>query len=419
MTVLSAFPSDHLMKTKKLIDYLRAEEIELKKNGAWEEKDYLQYTALLLHKIDRLIYKSNDFSDFKELKELARAEIGDHRLAVVIEAELGIYELEPYLNRIYGESLVLVILKKAEGLYTLRRLDPFMPVGLNTVYQKLNAMDPDVSCKKNGRKWGGSDDIGGSPRGAATKLTPQEIAQACRDAFQKTGFVGHAIHFFHALVIVAAILGAAEICKFYFTANFYPEDSARANLLLVSDLSFFAALAFFAALSLAIVSRTRWWRFGIRIPTGKDWWLLLPIIMLAAFAQGVYFPQKFFLHRGSGQSLIYLILTIPLALELLFRSLAHGILAKDATIQSCRSKWFLSYPTVASAILYAAFIAYLVLLPDILHGSLQMKVVLICVLAAIAFGLTAGIIRERSQSVFPVILLHAAAITVFVFFNSI
>ena len=419
MTVLSAFPSDLSMKTKKMIDYLRAEENELKKNGDWEKMDYLQYTALILHKIDRLMYKSHDFSDFKELRELARSEIGDHRLAVVIEAELGIYELEPYLNRIYGESLGLVILKKAEGFYTLRRLDPFMPVGLNNVYQKLNAMDPDVSCRKNGRKWGGSDDIGGSPRGTATKLTPQEIAQACRDAFQKTGFVGHALHFFHALAIVAAILGASEICKFYLTANFSPDNISRINSSFVSDLSFFGALAFFSALSLVIVSRTRWWRFGIRVPTGKDWWLLFPVIVLAVFAQGIYAPRAFFPQSGPDESFVYMILLIPLALELLFRSLAHGILAKDATIQSCRSGWFLSYPAVASAILYAAFIAYLVMLPDILHGALQVKVAVICVLAAIAFGLAAAIVRERSQSVFPSIFLHATAMTVLGFWNVI
>ena len=419
MNVLSAFPPELLKKTEKLIDYLRAEEIELKKNGMWEENDYLKYTALILHKIDRLIYKSHDFSDFKELKELARSEIGDHRLAVVIEAQLGIYELESYLNRIYGESLGLVILKKGEGHYTLRRLDPFMPVGLNNVYEKLNAIDPDVSCRKNGRKWGGSDDIGGSPRGTATKLTPKEIVQACRDAFQKTGFVGHIVHFFYALLMVAAILGAAEICRFYLRSNFFPDDIASSHFLYASDLYFFVTLAFFAALGLVVVSRTRWWRFGIRIPTGRDWWFILPIMVLAAFAQGIYIPRGFSPLRGPDESLIYLILAIPLAVELLFRSLAHGILAKDAAIQSCRSGWFLSYPSVASAVLYAAFIAYLVLLPDVLNGTLQMMVAAKCLFSATAFGMAAAVVRERSQSVFPVIFLHAVALIAFIFLSSI
>jgi hypothetical protein len=419
MTPLSAFPPELLNKTKKIIDYLRAEEINLKKNARWEENDPLEYTALILHKIDRIIYKLDDFNDFKELKELARVEIGDHRIAVVVEAELGIYELEPYLNRIYGESLGLAILKKGEGIYTIRRMDPFMPYDLNAVYQKLNSIDPDINCRKNSAKWGGSVDIGGSPRGMPTRLTPKEIAQACRDAFLKTGFVGKTIHFFYALLLVGAILGAAAICKFYFSAFFSIADAARTHWLYAPDFSFFAALIIFTALSLAIFSRASGRRFGIRMPTGKDWWLLLPIIILAAFANGVYFPQRVYPIIGLDETLIYMILTIPLASELLFRSLTHGILAKGTSIQSCRGEWFFSYPAVASAILYAAFVAYLVLLPNILQGALSVKTAVVCVFAAIVFGMASGCVRERSQSVFPAILFHAAAMSVFVILNLI
>jgi membrane protease YdiL (CAAX protease family) len=419
MSNLSAFSPNLLKKTKKLIDYLRAEEINLKKDAIWEETDYLEYTALILHKIDRIIYKSRDFNDFKELKELARAEIGGHRIAVVVEAELGIYELEPYLNRIYGESLGLAILKKGEDIYTLRRMDPFMPAGLNDVYQKLNAIDPAVSCRKNSSQWGGSDDIGGSPRGIQTKLTPKEIIQACRDAFQKTSFVDHMIRFFYALYLVGVIIGAAAICKFFFLSNFSIDGASQTLWLFKSDLFFFAALIFFTALILVIVSRARWQRFGIRRPVGKDWWLLLPIVMLAAFAKGVYVPLRFFPILGFDKTLIYMIFIIPLALELLFRGLVHGILAKGAAVQSCRSGWFFSYPTVASAILYGAFIVYLVLLPNIPQGVLPMKVMLSCLFAAIAFGIAAGFVRERSQSVFPAMLFHAAVMSIFIFLNFI
>ena len=202
MTHLSAFSPKFLNTIKKVINYLRAEEIDLKKKGIWEENDHLEYTAMILHKIDRVIYKSHDFNDFKELNELARIEIGDHRIAVVVEAELGIYELEPHLDRIYGESLGIVILKKGEDIYTLRRMDPFLPLNLNDVYEKLNSIDPNVSCRKNGSKWGGSDDIGGSPRGMPTKLTPKEIAQACHDASQKISIVDNMINFFYALLLV-------------------------------------------------------------------------------------------------------------------------------------------------------------------------------------------------------------------------
>jgi hypothetical protein len=417
MTHLSAFSPKFSNTIKKVINYLRAEEIDLKKKGIWEKNDHLEFTLMILHKIDRVIYKSDDLNDFKELNELARAEIGNHRIAVVVEAELGIYELEPYLDRIYGESLGLVVLKKGDGIYTLRRMDPFLPLNLSDVYEELNSIDPNVSCRKNGNKWGGSDDIGGSPRGMPTKLTPKEILQACHDASQKTSVVDNVIHFSYSLLLVGAIVGVAKICEIYFYPHFSSGESARTNLLFTSDLFFFAALTFFTALVLVIFSRARWRRFGIRIPTGKDWWLLLPIVILAAFAKGVYVPHQIFLIPNFDKTLMLMIITIPLASELLFRSLAHGILIKGARIQTCRSGWFFSYPTVASAFLYATFIVYLALLPNILQGVLHMKVIVTCLFAAFIFGLSAGFVRERSQSVLPAILFHVIAITVFICFG--
>jgi len=35
-----------------------------------------------------------EFDDVKDVKELARIEFGDNRIAVVVETQLGIYELE-------------------------------------------------------------------------------------------------------------------------------------------------------------------------------------------------------------------------------------------------------------------------------------------------------------------------------------
>jgi len=419
MTHLSAFPSNFLNKIKKVIEYLRAEEIDLKNKGIWEQNDHLRYTGMMLHKIDKIIYRSHDLRDFKELNELARSEIGDHRIVIVVEAELGIYELEPYLNRIYGESLGIVILKKGEGFYTLRRIDPFLPLDLNDVYEKLNSMDPNISCRKNGSRWGGSSDIGGSPRGKATKLTPKEIVQACHDAASKASFVDKMINFFYALLLAMAIVGAATICEIHFFSNFSTGDTSQTNLSFTNDLSFFSALTFFTALLLIIFSRGRLRRFGIRMPTGKDWWLLLPVVMLSALAKGVYIPQQVYSISVFNKTLTFMIISIALASELLFRSLSHGILLKGSKIQTCRSEWFFSYPTVASALLYAIFIAYLELFPNILRGVLQIKVIIICLFAGFAFGLVAGFVRERSQSVIPAILFHVIAIISFVFPNFI
>jgi hypothetical protein len=281
----------------------------------------------------------------------------------------------------------------------------------------LNSIDPNVTCRKNGSKWGGSDDIGGSPRGVPTKLTPKEIVQACHEASRKIGIVDHMIHFFYALLFSAVIIGAASICEKYIASHIITGGKARFNLMFASDLSFFIGLTFFTALSLVVFSGARWRQFGIRVPTGKDWWLLLPIVILAAFAKGVYTPKQFLKAPGFDKSIIYMIIATCVASELLFRSLAHGILAKGARIQTCRSDWFFSYPAVASAFLYAAFIVYLLFFPNVLNGIFRWKVMATCLIAAFIFGIAAGFVRERAQSVFPAILFHAIAVTVFIRFG--
>jgi membrane protease YdiL (CAAX protease family) len=415
MTEFSGLPPDLLIRTKKMIDYLRAEEIDLKKKALWEQEDRLEHTVLILQKLDRIIYRSHDLADFKELKELARVELAGGRIAVVVEAELGIYELEPYLHRIYGESLGLAILKKAEGLYTLRRLDPFMPGDLDDVYRILNYRDPGVRCRTNNHRWGGSGDIGGSPRGISTKLSPGEIAQACRDAFQDPSAAAYAIHFFYALVTVSAIIAAAVISNLWLASGSWLSGAAAGALISKTDIAFFVALIVFTVAALMGISRARWWRFGIRVPTGKDWWIFLSVIVLAAMAGGVYFPDSALGSLNFNATAVYIFIVIPLASELLFRGLAHGILAKGTPTQGCNSRWFFSYPAVASAILYAAFIIGLVFLPRILEGVFPEKSIAETALAAFAFGLANGLVRERSRSIFPAIAFHAAALGIFVF----
>lgn len=416
MTEISGLPVELLKKTRKVIDFLRAEEIDLKKKGMWEEKDRLEHTATILQKIDRIIYRSHDFADFKELKELARVDLGVGRIAVIVEADQGIYELEPHLHKVYGETLGLAALKKAEGHYTLRRMDPFMPGDLNDVYPILNYIDPDVRCRTNSHQWGGSGDIGGSPRGISTKLSAGEIAQACRDAFQNPGKAAYLIHFFYAMATVCAIIGAAAISNFYLSASSWLGDTAAAGLVSKTYFSFFVALIFFTAAGLFLISRTRLWRFGIGLPTGKIWWIFLPLIVLTAMARGVYFPDAVFRSLNFNQIVIYFFIIIPLASELLFRGLAHGMLASGVTVQSCNSRRLFSYPAIASAILYAAFVTCLMLLPAIFKGTLQAHSMAETAFAALAFGLANGIVRERSHSIFPAIVFHAIALAAVAFF---
>jgi membrane protease YdiL (CAAX protease family) len=381
----------------------------------WEKKDSLEYTALILQKIDSIIYRSEDFLDFKELKELARVELACNRIAIVIEADQGIYELEASLQRVYGERLGLAILKRGESQYTLRRLDPFMPGDLSNVYRILNYMDPVVRSRKNSNQWGGSGDIGGSPRGISTKLTPVEIAHACRDAFQNPSASVYAFHFFYAMAMVCAITGAAFISNLFVSASPWFSNTAAIGLISKTYISFFVALTIFTAACLVLISRMRLWQFGIRVPTGKDWWLVLPVIVLSAMGNGVYFPKSAFHVLNFNETILYVFIAIPLASELLFRGLAYGILAEGSPTKGYNYRGFFSYPAVVSAVLYTSFILCLVFLPKIFNGALQMESFPETAFAAFAFGLANGVVRERSHSIFPAIAFHIIAVAVFVF----
>ena len=419
MVAFSGFAPKPLTKTKKMIEYLRAEEVDLKSKGTWKENGFLEHAALILHKVDRIIYTSEELDDVKDVKELARVVFGDNRIAVVVETQLGIYEVEPYLDRLYGESLGLVILKKDEGTYTLRSLDPFMPGDLNAVYKILNFIDPAVRGRTEGNKWGGSADIGGSPRGdGGTKLTPHQIAKACRDAFQKPSPGENVIRFIHGLAVTSAIIGLSTVCASlpFFDAWFGSTNTG--NLFTKTYFTFFATAFFLTLVCLGIYAHGRPWQFGFALPSGRSWWILLPFVFFPVMGIGIFFPYKGVKLLSSPETIAYLIIAIPLASEFLFRSLVHGILINPNDVRSYDRRRFFSFPSVASGAIYAVCMVGILLYPDYLQNGFQVKATAGCLLAALVIGLSTALVRERSQSVLPAILFHALGMAAVVSYYS-
>ncbi len=417
MTALSGFTPNLMNRATKAIDFLRADEVELKKQSAWDSVDVLEYTASVLHKIDRLIYKADDFIDFKDLKELARVEIGQKRIAVVVDAEFGIYELERHLHRLYGESLGIVALRKDESTYTLRRLDPFMPFDLKAVYRRLNEIDPAVRCRTDGGRWGGSSDIGGSPRGMATQLTPDEIARACRDAFQKPRFVTYLERMALAFAVVVGVTAASEAVQAQLGPRGWFEETFLADLIRSQEVYFFLALSLFSYLCLQVFSRGRIWLYGLAGVSGKDWVFLFPAVLLSAAAGGVYLPPGGASLVQRPEGFIFVAVVVPLAVELLFRGAAHGILAQGQPVQTCSSRWFFSFPTVLSGLLYAAFLGWMVFSPHLSGGGVSLATAARVLFAGFAFGVSSGFVRERSQSLFPAVLFHGLVLFLLDFFD--
>jgi membrane protease YdiL (CAAX protease family) len=412
MRELSGFPAELLQKLMRIIDRLRVDELELKKAGEWAKADYLEYTVGVLRKLDQFLIKLGELEDFKGIEELARIELTNNRIAVVVGSDLGIYELEPHLNKLYGNRLGWVALRKGENGYTLRQMDLFMPVTLEDVYQRLNFMDPTVKGRIGVNRWGGSGDIGGSPRDSGTRLSPEQIVSACRDVIEKRSDIRHVKRFlisaaFSLLIVIAAIATAQ---------NWQPLrwfGSQAANPCFQSQVfGYHAALLVFTIVVLVGMAWRRPWQFGIMLPAGKDWWFLMPIAMLCGLTGDMLVPDKAMFAADPRIAWATALVLIPLSLELLFRSLVHGMMARLATIQDCESRWFFSGPTIGSSLLSAVVVGIQMNMMSTapLMATLTNGILLKYIAVAAIFGLGAGMIRERSHSILPAWLFHAVAV---------
>ncbi len=408
---LSGLPADLLQKLMRIIDRLRTEELELKKAGDWTKTDFLAYTVGVLRKLDQFLIKLGELDDFKGVEELARIELTNNRIAVVVASDLGIYELEPHLTKLYGNRLGWVALRRGKNDYTLRQMDLFMPVNLEDVYQRLNFMDPAVKGRINVSRWGGSGDIGGSPRDIGTRLLPGEIVSACRDVIEKRSDIRHVKRFlssaaFSILIVIAAIATAQN----WEPARWLGRE-ALGEVFRSPVVGFHTALLFFTLIMLGIVALRRPWQFGMILPAGSDWWRLLPMAIICGFTGDILVPAKMMFIADPVMAWTIALVLIPLSLELLYRSLVHGMMAQLATIQDCESRWFFSGPTIGSALLYAATIGFqMTMMADHPMVILTNGILIKYVAVAAIFGLAAGMIRERSHSILPAWLFHAAAI---------
>jgi membrane protease YdiL (CAAX protease family) len=391
---------------------LRADELELKKNGEWTKTDFLAYTGGVLRKLDQFLIKLGELENFKGIEELARIELTNNRIAVVVASDMGIYELEPHLTKLYGNRLGWVALRRGDNEYTLRQMDLFMPVNLEDVYQRLNFMDPTVKGRMGVNRWGGSGDIGGSPRDSGTRLSPSEIVSACRDVIEKRSDIRHVKRFlvstaFAILIVIAAIATAQ---------NWHPTrwfGWAATNPCSQSQVfGYHAALLVLTALMLVVVAWRRPWQFGIMLPTGKDWWFLLPIAILCGLTGDLLVPDPKMFAADPRMAWLTALVLIPLSLELLFRGLVHGMMAQLATIQDCESRWFFSGPTIGAALLSAVVVGIQMTMMSTtpIMVTLTSGVLLKYIAVAAIFGLGAGMIRERSHSILPAWLFHAVAV---------
>ena len=402
MKELCGLTADAQEKLFGELEQLRSKEIALKKKQKWGEIDLLQYTADVLRAIDAMIYSSRHFEGVIAIEELARADIGENRIAIVCRSEKGVYEVEPELHRLYGNHLGVIVLQKDPSTYTLRQVDMFLPSALESVYEQLNLMDPAAGNRRSGNRWGGSGEIGGSPRATGTALTPEQILGALAQSYRRPTRVQRISALCFTVMETAALM-LAPIAVTYLTGRLKdPAESIEGDLQKYMGI-YAGALCVLSGLLAVVAIRRRPKFLGLCMPAGVDWLVLLPGALLGALIGGAWILPDLLTNLRANLHLhwVYIASAIgfPIGAEVLFRGLVHGRLAQYFSTMHTDGRWFVSWPVFISSLLYASFSA-LPFLPFFHRG------VALTFAGALLFGLSSGMARERSESLVPCLILH-------------
>ena len=400
LTELAGLSDEEFARANGHLAELMAEEVALKREGTWGETDYADYTLRLLRRIDEIVYSPWDFEGFKIVDEIARVSLTPTHIAVLCRSESGIYDVEKQLRAVHGARLGIIALDRGEGHYTLRQVNLFMNANLQRVYARLNAIDPAV---RGSNRWGGSDQIGGSPRLSGSGLRPEQIADALVRAFRPVTTRDLASASLTALLAVAGTVLAGW-------AGGYFLDSLW---------SFLATLGTATAIFLVICAGKYPRVYGFKIPEGRDWLFMLPAALAGGLLGGAWLYPEFRFTWSVGSAWVFLVgPMLPVLAELLFRSLAHGLLAEELRVQRSGGRWFVSWPVVGSTLLYLVVTGSGLLpiegsrslaVPEVLL-SVGMPALLFPLMGAAVLGAACGMARERAESVVAPILLHLAAV---------
>jgi membrane protease YdiL (CAAX protease family) len=305
------------------------------------------------------------------------------------------------LQRIYGQRLGILIFQDTPSTYNVRRVDPGLPETLERAYERLNLMDPAATGGSENR-WGGSTEIGVSPRKTGTGLLPTQIIEAVREAFWNPTLVE----------VVSAIprgVFLAVAALFPALALIFIGNLLRGRGYIAGDAVLLPALVL--AMTVGILF---WFKarrvpglYGWRAPTGFGWLTALPAALIGAVIGGVWAPGSLAYRMGPDNAFEFtglFALILPLGAELLFRGVILGHLAARLPIQKSPGLWWRSWPTLISTALYAG--ASLLLFVSFSNGQLQISQWFLVVGGAVIFGVASGVARERSESILASVLLH-------------
>ena len=184
MSHFAALPPEQHDDYMKQIEQLRHEEKQLKANNHWEKMDAIGYTRQQLVALDDALLPEDYLANMLEVRELDRVPVSPERMAVLCQSHQGIYAVESELRQRYGKQLAIIVLDQGDGHFTLRQVDPFLHRTLTEVYDRLNQREAEISADAQSR-WGGSSDIGGSPRSDGSQLAGETVLEIIVATFRK------------------------------------------------------------------------------------------------------------------------------------------------------------------------------------------------------------------------------------------
>jgi hypothetical protein len=407
MQEFSGFPEPLRREMLERIERLRQPELELKQTGEWSSTDGVDFVVSVLHLLDEMMYSPRDFEGMVQVDEITRIALTDGRLAVACRSDLGIYEVEEYLRDIHGDRLGLIILETGDGRYTVRQSDPFLPVGLHQFYDRLNLLDPAVVGES---RWGGSEEIGGSPRGAGSHLGLPTIMETAAWVYRPRT-MGERLR---AVAVGVAAVGAALAGAALF-ANGGSVDGLGPGWLAAASAPSRAMFAMVSGLvGLVLVSfgeHRHPGHFGVRMPRGASWLPLAPLALLGGVAGGLWFVAGSPVTSAGADHLwtIALLVVVAASAEILFRGAAHGAVVGAHRCMRPSGPWFLSVPTTVTAVVWAAANTWLMTPPDRLRMVFGVGGDALWVAGLLLCGVTLGLVRERSGSVWAAATVHAVA----------
>ena len=380
------------------LEELRGREEQLKRDGRWSSVELVEFTADQMRALDGMLFEPEDFEGPEAADEVGRVALGDGRLAIACRAESGIYAVEEQLRGIYGDRLGLIVLQKDDSHYTLRQVGAFSRL-LERVYERLNLADPAAGNSASSDRWGGSAEIGGSPRGRGTRLRVGEILEACERASRPPTTVERLRSFTLAL----AITGVVSVAPLA-VLRWWPGEAEQRWALAMG------VLVVGAAATLGLRFRRPGYS-GLRSPVGLSWLLALPLAIAAALVGGSWAAPAPALAVGWLG-----LLAMPIAAELVFRGVAFGWLLE---LVAGRDGGRARSANLLTALLYALWTTVLVavgglidpatspLLADLWTSPPPLWALGEVFLAAWLFGIGAGYLRARSESLLPPVAAHA------------